>query len=268
MSSTDNQTEAALLFHQLSADVDQLFDLAVQIRSPDTRRVPAVIKVDLFKHISPEFKDEFAQLNEEREYHGLAQVFEQCRKEVQGEGQNDHEHPVPDQDQPTEHPKLSVEDQIILRRLLRANHIRRCHFQYWKRYKSKSMQTTSRVIKLKPLLYPAGPLSQKTLAHPEGQGIIHSLAFSQQPSSRLQSEMPLAPDFALKGPSSSKSSRVRTVSVKGADGLVVHWPLPPAQVLRRITEFECPYCFFLCSFRTMREDAWRYECTINWERND
>jgi hypothetical protein len=249
ISANDSQTEAALLFEQICSIVDQLFSLALQIRSPATRRVPAIHKVDLFKHIAPDFKEQFIRMTEEREYNGLVQIFQQCRREARGQGQDDIQQTEP----------LREEDEFLLRRLLKANHVRRCRFQYWKRYKSKSIQFTSKVTREDELLKPTPSLIHRTPSHQIEQSTVRQSGFSHQPSSRMTSELPLPPGFTLKGPVSSKSSRAATITVEGPDGLVVSWPLPPSYARRKIIEFECPYCFFMCPAHTTREDAWRYQ---------
>jgi len=268
LSTIQNQTEAALLFEQLCTKIDQLFHLAVQIRSPSTRKVPAVNKVDLFKYISDnkyisdKFKDEFVSLSKNREEEGLIQVFEQCRKEVRGNGRDDNVRS--EQNQPDEHQSLSEGDKILILRLRKANHVRRCYFEYWKRYKSKATKFTSKATKNAPFLGSALSHSQITSSSPRDQAATSSASPSHPSSSNLTSEMPLAPDFVLKGGSSSKSSRLRTVSVKGEDGLTVHWPLPPSKAQRKITDFECPYCFFICPRATLLEQTWRYELRITY----
>ena len=244
LSTDSNQTEAELVFEQIRSIIDQLFSLALQIRSPATRKIPAIHKVDLFKNVTPEFKPEFIKMVEEREYNGLAQIFQQCRREVQCQGKEDIGQTKP----------LKEGDKQLIRRLLQANHVRRCRFQYWKRYKTKSVQFTARVTGRNE----TPSLIHTTYSRQIGQSLLHPSNLSHQPSSRLSSQLPILPDFQLPGPTSSKSSRSAGVTVKGEDGLMVTWPLPPSHA-RKAPTFECPYCFFMCSARTARQDRWRYQ---------
>jgi hypothetical protein len=145
----EDTTEVSLLFEQMRSAVDQLFSLALQIRHPSTRKVPAIHKVDLYKHLAPDFKDQFIKEKEETEYEGLVQMFQQWRKEMQNIGEDD---PF-DSMEP-----LTEEDELLVRRLLKANHVRRCRFQYWKQYKSKSRQFTLKDADGLPVHWPTAPI--------------------------------------------------------------------------------------------------------------
>lgn len=153
---------------------------------------------------------------------------------------------------------LNGDDELLIRRFLKTNNTRRCRFQYWKRYKSKSQLFTQSITRQDDLLKPAPTSTGSVLSQSIGQSTIRQPTFSLQPSSRLSSELPIPVDFALKVPASSKSSKAAAIMTTAPDGLVTHWPVPPSHVRKKMTHFECPYCFFLCPPRTTREEAWRY----------
>jgi hypothetical protein len=241
-------TELSLLLRETASIIDQLSGLTLQIRNPAARKVPAIHKIDLYRHISPEFKDYFIKIKEQREYNGLVDLFKQWRRESLGE-EADNDKAV----QP-----LTDEDERLIRRFLKANFVRRRRFNYWKRYKFKSLQFTQHAIPQldqPPKLAPASVHS--AVSQSIDQSTIRQPTFSHQPSSMLSSELPLPAKFSLKAPESSISSRAATVSVKGPDGLVVHWPIPPMHARKSRVDFECPYCFFLCPHRATKEYAWR-----------
>lgn len=245
----DPETECSLLLRDTNSIIDQLSGLTLQIRNPASRKVPAIQKIDLYSHISPEFKDSFIKLKEEREYNGLVDLFRQWRKES-SEEDNANENSVE---------LLSNEDECLIRRFLNGNLVRRRRFHYWRRYKLKSQKFTRHAIPRldqSSKIVPVRP--DITISHSVDQSTIRQTIISHQLSSKLSSELPIPKQFALKTPTSSKSSRAATVSVRGPDGLVVHWPVPPLNAKQKMVDFECPYCFFLCPYRATKESAWRW----------
>lgn len=242
-------TELSLLQKETASIIDQLSGLTLQIRNPTSRKVPAIHKIDLYRHISPEFKDNFIKIKEEREYNGLVDLFKQWRRESFG---------VEDDNDNSVEP-LTAEDESLIRRFLKANLVRRRRFYYWKRYKFKSLQYTQHVIPQldQPLKLAPAASVHSAVSQTIDQSTIRQPTFSHQPSSKLSSELPLPAQFSLKAPASSISSRAATISVKGPDGLVVHWPIPPRHARKNKVDFECPYCFFLCPHRATKEYAWR-----------
>jgi hypothetical protein len=241
-------TELSLLLKETISVIDQLSGLTLQIRNPAARKVPAIHKIDLYRHISPDFKDYFIKIKEEREFNGLVDLFKQWRRESLGEEDDDDILVEP----------LTDEDESLIRRFLKANLVRRRRFHYWKRYKFKSLQFTQHVIPQLDQPLKLAPASVYSAVSPSiDQSTIRQPTFSHQPSSKLSSELPLPAQFSLKAPASSISSRAATISVKAPDGLVVHWPIPPMHAIKSRVDFECPYCFFLCPHRATKEYAWR-----------
>jgi len=244
----DPETECSLLLREINSIIDQLSGLTLQIRNPASRKVPAIQKIDLYRHISPEFKNPFIKFKEEREYNGLVDLFRQWRKEAAGDDGSNQDSVEP----------LSDEDEGLVRRFLKGNLARRRRFHYWRRYKLKSQRFTRHAIP--QLDQPSNVVSVNphiTIPHSVDQSTIQQSTIFHQPSSKLSSELPIPKQFELKTPTSSKSSRAATVSVRGPDRLVVHWPIPPINVKHRIANFEYPYCFFLCPYRATQESAWR-----------
>jgi hypothetical protein len=243
----DSDTELALLIEQMSSTVDQLFSLALQIRNPKTRKVPAIHKIDLYKHVHPSFREDFIRMREQQQYAGLVQIVQQWRKEAQGT----------EVDHTNEMEPLQNEDEILIRRFLKTNHVRRCRFQYWRRYRLKSKLFTHAATRQDDLLKPTPPDMGSVIPQSIVQSTIHQPESSIQPSTRLSSEIPLPVNFALKAPASSSSSKMATIITTDPDGLVTHWPVPPINAREKRTEFECPFCFFLCPYRTASEGVWR-----------
>jgi hypothetical protein len=214
--------------------------------------MPQVHKIDRFDHVTVELRNEYISAMQRKEQDGLEHVFEQLRKEARGEGAGE------------DHTKeqLTRADLELIHRLLKANDLRRQHFQYWKRYKSKSTkamvsagnrQTDEKMTKAMD-----GP-SARPSTQSAGSAVSRPTQHSEQPSSRLTSMPPLPADFQFKTLSSSKPSATQGIPSKTDDGLTVLWPLPPIRAKIELLGFECPYCFFLCPQGTTREHIWRWQ---------
>jgi hypothetical protein len=251
----NNDSEAELLVEQMGSVVDQLFSLALQIRNPVTRKIPNVDRIDLYEHIHPSFKDQYIQMRNVMEYQGLLQVFEQCRREAT-QAEND--------DTPKD--TIDEDDKILIYRLLKANHIRRCRFHYWKRHKIKSIRFASALREPDDDQMPALSIPGTATYKSPATLSVRQSEVTRQLSSRLTSAIPLPATFVLNEniAPSSKSSRAPTSLETGPDGLEVHWPTPPGGFYssRKSKDFECPYCFFICSSRTAKVEGWKYAFDI------
>ncbi|KAL1598047.1 hypothetical protein SLS60_008535 [Paraconiothyrium brasiliense] len=248
-----HETEAELLIEQISSVIDQLFSLTLQIRNPANRQPPAVERIDLYQHVSPVIKNQYIKTREDMEYHGLMQVFQQCRREAKREDDNDD----------GTYSELDDLDKALIRRFLKANHIRRCYFHYWKRHKIKSSRFASVITEPEDERLPAPSMPRTAITRQPGALSVRPSEVSHPLSSRLASTIPLPADFVLNETiaPSSHSSRGPMVIEKDSDGLVVHWPTPPGHYYstEKTKDFECPYCFFFCSSRTAKVEAWKYD---------
>ena len=120
----------ALHFEDVTEAIDQLFSLASQIRSPSSRKLRT--DVDLYRDIDVDVKSTYIRAREAAELQAIEQIFLQSRKSPLDAGDDDLDG------------KLGPEDVFLVRRLQKANHLRRQQFEYWKRSKQKQVRATSK----------------------------------------------------------------------------------------------------------------------------
>ena len=189
------------------------------------------------------------------EYQGLIQVFRQCRREAKGADENGNGSEL-DLDEP---------DKALIRRFIVANHTRQRYFHYWKRYKTKSNRFVTAMSEPESNQLLASSMPRTVITRQPAALSVRLSEVSHQLSSNLTSAIPLPASFVLNEniAPSTQSSRAATTIETGPDGLIVHWPLPPDGYYSsgKTKDFECPYCFYFCSSRTAKAEAWKYD---NW----
>ena len=250
-----DESMLALHFEDVIEAIDQLFSLASQIRSPTSRRLRT--DVDLYREIDTDVKSTYIQVREAAELQGIEQIFLQTRRYSLQPG---------DENQDTQ---LGHEDSFLIRRLQKANHIRRQQFEYWKRSKRKQVKATSKAEQ-NPDFLSKGDTPK---LRPQAEGPVQtalSVTHKSQQMSSLPSSAPIVPrDLELKDNKSTYSGASRGLTVHGPSGEILSWPKPPHpkgyrkdKILNSKEyhkDFECPYCFFICSSKYLdSEVAWRF----------
>ena len=131
-----DESMLALHFEDVIEAIDQLFSLASQIRSPSSRKLRT--DVDLYREIDADVKSTYIRVREAAELQGIEQVFLQTRKSLLDPGDENLD------------AQLGPEDTFLVRRLQKANHLRRQQFEYWKRSQKKLVGATSKAEQIKP----------------------------------------------------------------------------------------------------------------------
>lgn len=246
MGTLNDESESMLTLHfeDVTEAIDQLYNLASQIRNTKIRKYHT--DIDLFKDIDNEIKPEYVKLREAAELQGIEQMLLQSRK-LSVESQDEDDDQV-----------LTYEDQHLIQRLQKANHARRQQFEYWRRSKNRSIRATSKAIEtISSSKYHVGMLTE--VSKQDASSLVRSSEFS----SSLLSSVPAIPkEFVLRDNKSTYSGTSRGLTVHGPSGEKVYWPKHP--VTGPLNEdFECPFCFYFCAPRYCEDIAWRFVLPFN-----
>ena len=238
----DDVSLIELSFEDVTESIDELLKLASQVRSPSSRKFRT--NVDLYKHLGAEFRPAYVAAREQMETQGIEQMILQGRNEVLSEHGQDQV------------PQLTEEDAFLIRRMKNSNHARRQQFEYWKRYRSKSAKETAKALKLIPIKDQGQ--SQKEAVRRDKQGITTMPTGPQSEVTRsLLSSVAILPrDFEFRDDRSTMTGTSRGLTIHGPLGQTITWPQPPHNIAPG-RPFECPYCFFLCPSKHLKDIAWR-----------
>ena len=148
----------------------------------------------------------------------------------------------------------SDDEYPLLRRLAKANVMRRKQFGYWRRHKEKVTAETARSIQ-KP--------QNKPVPSGKSTGISQTINVSEQAYSVTLFSKPttatMLPVVDLRNfeeQRSTTSSRTTTPQARQAqDDEVEIPPIPPT--LKKEKHFVCPYCFMICSQSVAQPKFWR-----------
>ena len=242
-----DESMLALHFEDVIEAIDQLFRLASQIRSPSSRKLRT--DVDLYREIDADVKSTYIRVREAAELLGTEQVFLQTRKSLLDPGDENLD------------AQLGPEDMFLVRRLHKANHLRRQQFEYWKRSKKKLVKATSKAEQNFDFLAKGDTPKLRAQAEGPVETALSVTQTSQQMSS-LPSSVPIVPQgLELKDNKSTYSGASRGLTVHGPSGEILNWPKPP-HPKGYDKDFECPYCFFICPSKYLSEVAWRFAAPI------
>ena len=246
LNDADDENESMLILHleDVTEAINQMYNLAAQIRSPKSRNVRT--DIDLYKEVAGDIKSEYIKMRERAELQGIEQILLQSRKSLI-ESHNQKEESV-----------LTPEDHCLMKRLQKANHTRRQQFECWKRSKTRSIQAASKAVEILPNSRSQDRRLKTVLNHDNP-----SLAKDSEATPSVLSSVPALPkDFVLRDSKSTYSGTSRGLTVHGPSGEEVYWPKPPVPgPLKR--DFECPFCFYLCAPRYYENAAWRYVGHLN-----
>ena len=236
----DNESMLTLHFEDVTEAINQLYNLAFQIRSPRTRKYRT--DIDLYKDVDDEIKSEYVIMRKRAELQGIEQILLQSRKLLTGS--------------PTEETNLVLteEDECLIARLQRANHARRQQFEYWRSSKKRSIRAASKAMRTMPLA-----THNDDGLNPEHTCLVQP---SEAARSLLSSVPALSKDFVLEHKKSTYTGTSRGLTVHGPSGEKVNWPKPPVSVPGG-KYFECPFCFYLCGPKYSEDTAWRSVLRVN-----
>ena len=224
-----------LHFEDVTEAINQLYNLASQIRSPRIRKYRT--DIDLFKDVDDAIKSEYVKARTKAEMQGIEQMLLQSRRSLLAPqiGETDL--------------SLMQSDQYLVQRLQKANHTRRQQFDYWRKTKKRWVRAAPKVPEPMSILIP-GDVQQRH----DTPILVQSSEFTR---SLLSSAHALPKDFVLKSQKSTYTETSRGLSVHGPSGEKVIWPKPPVAV-PRAEDFECPFCFYFCDPRYSEDTAWRF----------
>ena len=238
----DDEPLIKLYFENVTEAIDQLFKLASQIRSPATRQ--ARTGVDLYRDVDADIKSTYIRLRKLANQRGIEQLLLQSRKALYPAGNEDVEF------------ELESEDYFLVQRLQKANHLRRQQFEYWKRYKKRSIKETSKAVGFVPFEPDELPMKSAQGKRPI-QGLLPTAQMSEHTGSLMSSAPVLPQNFMLGKSKSTYSGTSRGLTVHGPLGEKIEWPKPPYEK-NYGKAFECPYCFFICPPKCLDDLAWRF----------
>ena len=247
--SDENESMLMLHFEDMTEAINQMYNLASQIRSPISRKIRT--DVDLYKDVDGEIKSEYIKMRKRAESQGIEQLMLQSRKlliDSQIEGMD---------------LVLTHEDQCLIQRLQKANHARRQQFEYWRRSKKRSIRAASKAIETGPSPRIYDERLTKILKN-NTPSLVQPSEFTRS----LLSSIPALPqDLSLSDRTSTYSGTSRGLTVHGPSGVKVNWPKPPVTGPLRV-DFKCPFCFYFCTPRYSEDAAWRYMSHSNMLRQD
>ena len=244
LNDADDENESMLILHleDVTEAINQMYNLAAQIRSPKSRNVRT--DVDLYKEVAGDIKSEYIKMRTRAELQGIEQILLQSRKSL-NKSHKQKEEIV-----------LTPKDHLFIKRLQKANHTRRQQFEYWRRSKSRSIQAAFKVVETLPNSRSQNRRLENVLTHD-----TPSLAQHSEFTPSVLSSVPALPkNFVLRDSKSTYSGTSRGLTVHGPSGEKVDWPKQPAPMKG---EFECPFCFYLCTPRCYENAAWRYVWRLN-----
>ena len=225
----EDESMVTLHFEDVTEAINQLYNLASQIRSPKIRKYRT--DVDLFKEVDDEIKSEYIKMRRRAELQGIEQILLQSRKLL-----------IRSQTEETDL-VLTEEDQYLIQRLQKANHARRQQFEYWRRSKKRSIRAAFKAIEAMPI-----SIHCDTLSFAQPSEVTRSL---------LSSAPALSKKFVLEHKGSTYTGTSRGLTLHGPSGEKVNWPKPPVAGPRG-EDFECPFCFYFCGPKYSEDAAWRF----------
>ena len=230
----ENESMLTLYFEDITEAIDQLYNLASQIRSPRTRQYRT--DIDLYKDVDDNIKSEYVNMRKRAEMQGIEEILLQSRK-LLVQSHTDETSFV-----------LTEEDKCLIERLQKANHARRQQFEYWRRTKKHSVRAASRAMK---------PMSVAIHNDDALKGDTPSLVQPSEVTRSVLSSVPALPkEFVLGNNKSTYTGTSRGLTLQGPSGEKVNWPKPPTAGPRK-EDFECPFCFYLCGAKYSEDAAWR-----------
>lgn len=223
----DDETTASAAFTSAVDCIDRLFRLTIKVRDPSTRT--GLSKGYKFRKIDEDsgldLYDCFAEQHIDESF---------VREILRGYGS-----PQSSTGEP---------DSYLVLRLAKANNQRRRQFAYWSHHKLKLAERTEKARKTQER-----QVQLPTLSH--------------APSATEHSVPTTATHFDQKKVSIDDETRsnISTISMTIAERAdwsekFTSFPDPPVKYLDEedLKEFECPYCYTICSAKLLNKRRWRY----------
>ena len=219
---------------------DELIKIAMQIRNPRLRKP----RYKTNSRGETEYKDQVKKSRKK----GIEEVLLLARRRMLSS------------DQAETSLVLRDCDKFLVHRLSKANDFRRQQFEYWRKYRSHSVQTATNAA----VAAVAGD-SDKNLQLPAllVRTADVALVKSDQKASEtmLISVSVLPQNFELRSLRSAGTYQSRALTVHAPGGDIITWPEVPSSVPIG-NEFECPLCFFICPRQQRTGEPWRYDESI------
>ena len=250
LNDTNDENEPMLILHleDVTEAINQMYNLASQIRSPKLRTIRT--DIDIYKKVDGEIKSKYIKMRKRAELQGIEHIVLQSRK-LLIESRDEEADLV-----------LMHEDQCLIQRLQKANNARRQQFECWRRSKQRSIRAASKAIETVPSSQHHDERLTKVPKHD-----TPSLVQPSEVSRPLLSSVPALPkDYILRGNYKyTYSGTSPGLTVPGLSGEKVSWPKSPvAGPLKE--DFECPFCFYFCTPRYSEGAAWRFVSHFNMLR--
>ena len=236
----ENESMLTLHVEDMTEAIDQLYNLASQIRSPRTRRYRT--DIDLYKDVDDDIKSEYVSMRKRAELQGIEEILLQSRKLL-----------VQSQTEETSF-VFTEDDKCLIKRLQKGNHARRQQFEHWRRSKNQSVRAASKAMKSMPVAIHDDATSKRDTV---------SLVRPSEVTRSVPSSVPALPkEFVLGHNRSTYTGTSRGLTLHGSSGEKVNWPKPPVAGPTG-GDFECPFCFFLCGPKYSEDAAWRLVSYFN-----
>ena len=239
--------------------INRLYRLSTKIRDPGTRLAPT--KAYNYSVVDP---DTGIDLVEQWTVFDTKHI-----EELLWDFRTDDSIPYTTEDDPvrdrTHRPRnLDDNDLILLKRLAKANTLRRKQFGQWRRHRDKVNHETIRARRQRHDLPSRRPGSRSITGYTAAPSDVLEPAKSSTTVSRPTTAT-LLPAFELKdfdtAVSTTSSRTTAPHAERTEDDVADVPPLPPRLAKERF--FICPYCFLVCSKSSASPKQWRYESILN-----
>ena len=221
---------------------DELMKIAMQIRSPNSRKPRH--KSHPSGEIENDEQDTYTNVLKSFRKKGIEQTMISARL---------RRLPI---DQAPIAPVFRDSDEFLVDRLSKANDFRRQQFDYWRRYRSHSVQATTNAAVAADADDPHDKVQPRVALTPTADVAFGRSDQKAPKTVSMPSVSLLAPDFKLRSVRSARTHQSRALTVHTPGGDLIAWPEVPSSVPIG-KEFECPLCFFICPQEQRSGEPWR-----------
>ena len=222
LASYEDESLTEMILDRLESIIDRLYRLSFRIRNPATRL--DISKASRYRQVDESTNIDLMDMFAEADRRHICELLKGS-------------------------PIDQSKDNYLVSRLSQANNLRRKQFRHWGRHR--------RMLK--------GSSQSKHIDKPERLPKLVDGSITPRSSLSLSNKEPSRPATATRiadkhiGLDDGKSavSASTYVQLYDADATAVSMP-PPPNIPSHRKEFECPYCYILCSRRTLEKKIWEY----------
>lgn len=230
LASYKNESLTDMILARLESIIDRLYRLSFRIRNPTTRLGSS--KASRYRDLDESTNVDLMDMYAEADRRHIVELL----KQLSGASANDSN------------------DHYLVSRLSQANTLRRKQFGQWRRHrrKLKSSSQPKQDLTLEKHIDESKRLPKLADGSSNPQTLL--LPGNKEPS-RPSTATRIADRHIDLDDNKSMISTSTYIQLHDADTTRVFMPPPPSVPIQR-KEFECPYCYILCSRRMLEKQTW------------